>query len=263
MPGTESNTNSWKVGGVAVVGFSHLEKDIPCQDAFAFKVKDNGQLIAAVADGAGSALLSHIGAQAFVDAVVSHIHALPDAGELDAEQIAAEIIVAINQTRATLTEDNEAAEDEPALTISDFAATLVMVVADENGGAFFHVGDGAGTRFELDDMATAIVSKPQNGEYANETYFVTMEDWENYLRTTPFEGGFDTILLMSDGVTPMAMSKGCAGPFENFVRPVVGFLKGADTETGEAALVNTLSAENVRAVTGDDKTFLWALRTTD
>ena len=48
-----TQADCWKIGGVSVVGFSHIDEDIPCQDALAFKVKDNGQLIAAVADGAG------------------------------------------------------------------------------------------------------------------------------------------------------------------------------------------------------------------
>ena len=255
-----TQADCWKIGGVSVVGFSHIDEDIPCQDALAFKVKDNGQLIAAVADGAGSARLSHIGAQAFVDGAVSKIHALPGSEEIDPENIAAELTIAINETRERLLVEHGDGESDTPASLRDFAATFLMVVADADGGAFFHVGDGAGTRFAADDIASAVVSKPENGEYANETYFVTRENWKSHLRVTRFDGAFDTILLMSDGVTPMAMTKGCAGPFENFVTPVVGYLKNADGATGEAAVVNTLSAENVRAVTGDDKTLLWAIR---
>lgn len=251
----------WKIGGVSVAGFSHIAENIPCQDALAFKIKDNGELIAAIADGAGSARLSHLGAQAFVDATVSRVHALPSAGALDIDQIADEIVAAINETHGTLIEEHRKSELDPLPTIKDFAATFLMVVANVDGGAFFHVGDGAGTRFVASDIGSAVVSKPENGEYANETYFVTVEHWESHLRITRFDGAFDTILLMSDGVTPMAMNKGCAGPFEKFVTPVVEFLNKVGSDTGEKALINTLSADNVRTITGDDKTLLWAIRT--
>ena len=253
----------WKIGGVSVTGFSHIAENIPCQDALAFKIHGNGHLIAAIADGAGSARLSHLGAQAFVDAAVSSVHALASTEILDIDQIANEIVVAINETRMALIKLHTEPELDASPTIKDFAATFLMVVANADGGAFFHVGDGAGTRFLLSDISSALVSKPENGEYANETYFVTMEHWERHLRITRFDGVFDTILLMSDGVTPMAMDKGCAGPFKSFVTPVLDFLNKIDEDTGEIALVNTLSADNVRAITGDDKTLLWAIRTAD
>ena len=260
---TKITADRWKVGGVSVVGFSHIEEGTPCQDAFAVKVTNCGRLIAAVADGAGSTKLSHIGAQAFVDDAVSRIHALPTADEFDPQRIADEIIATVNKTRKTLIKTPGDSESETPLSLRDFASTFLMTVADAHGGAFFHVGDGAGTHFMTDNTEAAIVSKPENGEYANETFFVTMDEWERHLRIMPFDGPTDTILLMSDGVTPMAMTKGCAGPFDKFVKPVVDFLKTADRQTGETALINTLSADNVRAVTGDDKTLLWAIRTPD
>ena len=256
---------TWKIGGVSIAGFSHLEEDIPCQDAHAFRIKDDGQMIAAVADGAGSAHLSHIGAQAFVDTVVSRIYHQLSLEKFDPQRIASWIVTSVNETRDQLIRHGDELQGDRRLRspkLSDFAATLIVVVANLDGGAFFHVGDGAGTAFTLVNNAEVTVSKPHNGEYANETYFLTMDDWESYLRITPFiEKNADTILLMSDGVTPMAMSKGCATPeFEKFVNPVVKFLNANDKETGEAGVASELSADGVRKITGDDKPLLWAIR---
>ena len=252
--------NGWKAGGVSVAGFSHLDADIPCQDAHAYKLEDDGWFIGAVADGAGSARLSHIGAEAFINAVLEcNLHDLPSKG-LDPDGISNALIKIINDTKEELLEKNKLAEDGTPTSITDFAATLIVVVANHDGGAFFHVGDGSGSAFYLGDIEGAIVSKPENGEYANETYFVTMKNWETHLRVTTFGGDFDTILLMSDGVTPMAMSKGCSQPFDNFVNPVIEFVRNADNATGDAALINTLSNEKVRSVTGDDKTLVWAAK---
>ena len=106
------------------------------------------------------------------------------------------------------------------------------------------------------------VSQPQNGEYANETFFLTMDDWAIHLKNAPFIEKFpDTILIITDGVTPMAMSKGCALPeFTNFVKPVVKLLNDNNKKTGEAGVTCTLSADGVRKITGDNKTLLWAIR---
>jgi serine/threonine protein phosphatase PrpC len=131
------SANIWKVGGVSITGFSHYEESIPCQDAHAFKIKDQSRIIAAVADGAGSARLSHIGAQAFADAVVGHIFNLPPSNTFDRELIASEIVSSVNEIREQLIRHGDDLLDDGAPYIGDFAATLVVVVADPDGGAFF------------------------------------------------------------------------------------------------------------------------------
>ena len=45
----------WRVTGASVPGVSHLRSGLPCQDAHAWRQEAGGVLIAAVADGAGSA----------------------------------------------------------------------------------------------------------------------------------------------------------------------------------------------------------------
>ena len=253
-----SEDTQWKAGGISVAGFSHIEDDVPCQDANAYKIREDGWIVAAVSDGAGSAKFSHIGAEAYVFAVVDRFaedSGLPDQSEHEIVDGLKEVIDAATQDLV----DSHAPDDEgEEVSRSDFAATIIVVIFNENGGAFYHVGDGAGAVLELGDLNHAIVSKPQNGEYANETYFLTMENWQDYLRVTPFEKPFDTVLLMSDGVTPMAMTKGCEAPFGSFVQPVMNFLKSAEPESGQQALENTLTREQVRTVTGDDKTLFWA-----
>ena len=244
----------WKAGGVSVAGFDHEEDDIPCQDAHAYKIRNDGWLIAAVADGAGSARKSHIGAQAYVEALVNHFSAEPNLSSLPVGHVTDAFIVSVNTVTRELVETYASAD----ISRSDFAATIVMVISNSDGGMFFHVGDGAGAALKLADPSEAAISEPQNGEYANETYFVTMDNWEDHLRVTPFDSGFDTVLLMSDGVTPMAMTKGCKSPFLSFVRPVIQYLLKVDAEVGQDALRNTLTLDKIRAVTGDDKTLFWA-----
>ena len=264
------NSKTWNLGGVSVVGFSHEENDIPCQDAHAFRITHNNEVIAAVADGAGSAKLSHKGAQAFTTAIVDRLSSISDEKFLDLrdENLArSEIIKIINAIKVELLDTHasvDAASGEKGyqepLTLRDFHSTLIIAICNADGGAFYHVGDGAGAAFSFIDPEAAEVSRPENGEYANETYFVTEENWEDHLRVTSFSGNADTILLMSDGVSGMAMTKGCEGPSINFVIPLLTFLKKNEPATNEIAVTNTLSKDTVRSITGDDKTLLWIIR---
>ena len=260
----------WDLGGVSVIGFSHQENNIPCQDAHAFRLTSHNEVIAAVADGAGSARLSHEGAQAFVNAIVDHLSMIGDKHPLNlknAEFIRSAIIESITATRDELvsvssTENPSDGEtlSTSSISLRDFHATLVIAICGIESGAFYHVGNGVGVAFSSNNPETAEVSKPENGEYANETYFVTEKNWEDHLRMTPFSGSADIILLMSDGVSGMAMTKGCKEPAINFVSPLIKFLKNNNRETNELAVTNTVSKDSVRTITGDDKTLVWIIR---
>ena len=52
----------WKVAQCAVQGRSHIKNDVPCQDKTYFIINDD-TVVSALADGAGSAKLSHYGAE--------------------------------------------------------------------------------------------------------------------------------------------------------------------------------------------------------
>jgi len=261
---------TWKLGGVSVAGFSHEEKNIPCQDSHAFRITNNNEVIAAVADGAGSARLSHKGAQAFTTAIVDRLSEISNERGLNLKDegfIRSEIIRIINATSIDLlamhvTSDLVRGQEEhqDTATLRDFHSTLIIVICGDHGGTFYHVGDGVGAAFSFLNPEVAEVSKPENGEYANETYFVTEKNWEDHLRVTNFSSGSDAILLMSDGVSGMAMTKCCEKPAVSFVTPLLKFLKNNNQETNEIAVTNTISKESVRAITGDDKTLVWIMR---
>ena len=52
---------TWRVSACSVQGVSHIKTDQPCQDANEWRIKDS-VLLAAIADGAGSAKESQRGA---------------------------------------------------------------------------------------------------------------------------------------------------------------------------------------------------------
>ena len=139
-----------------------------------------------------------------------------------------------------------------------FAATVVGVVYHHGEGIFFHIGDGAAIAFTSKDSSQYITSKPENGIFACETYFYTMDDWKESLRFTPFHQA-DTIMLMSDGLTNFSFSQDFSRIEPNFLLPINNFLKTeSQKDRAERALSNTFNTAKAQKLNPDDKTFLWA-----
>lgn len=247
----------WRVMAASATGRSHLDRGQPCQDAYA-SASAGRVLVAAVCDGAGSASHSDSGAKTVSAAVVAAVAAYRLLGgepsALAVEAVREIIEAAIIDAREQL--GSVAAAKQ--LTLADHACTLVGVVADANGGWFFHVGDGVAA-CEFAPPQPPAVSLPANGEYANETWFVTGGNWREQLRLTRFDGQAQAIVLMSDGVQPFAMTRDGSGLFQPFIAPVLRYLGSVDAEHGSQALQATLADPRTDHITGDDKTLLVAL----
>jgi len=247
----------WRVMAASATGRSHLDRGQPCQDAYA-SASAGRVLVAVVCDGAGSASHSDTGAKtvsaAVVAAVAAHRQLGGEPAALAVETVREIIEAAIVDAREQL--GGVAAAKQ--LTLADHACTLVGVVADANGGWFFHVGDGVAA-CEFAPPQLPAVSLPANGEYANETWFVTGGNWREQLRLTRFDGQAQAIVLMSDGVQPFAMTRDGSGLFQPFIAPVLRYLGSVDAEHGSQALQATLADPRTDHITGDDKTLLVAL----
>ena len=250
------------LNGVSVIGFSHEKNNIPCQDANAFK-SDKNSFILACADGAGSAKLSHLSSKYITRKLVDKI----DPSELLKEKknikFKLKLIELINASMNELI-NNEKIKD-PKLSKKDFATTLILVIANKERGYIFHVGDGAAvilnTKKVVDNQFKEfILSEPMNGEYANETYFITMDKWEKYLRIKEFNIEFDAIFLMSDGVTAVALDK--KSPKFFFFEPLIRWIKNKNKEDQEymEGIINTLASDKMRSETDDDKTLAFMIK---
>ena len=245
---------AWKVVAASATGRSHRESGTPCQDAFAFS-QAGGSLVAVVCDGAGSALHADEGATTIARQTVAALGArLRDdrlgRDETDWAGILAEAVAAARASLEHLVVGRHG-------QLRDYACTLVGVMAAPSGGCFFHLGDGVGI-CEYSDGAV-VLSPPENGEYANETWFITDQEWRKRLRVTPFDGGVSAIALMSDGAESFVMDKGGTDLYRPFIDPVVRYLRQVDADQGARALQATLGDARTDAITSDDKTLVIAL----
>lgn len=255
---------AWLVAGTSVAGPRHAETGAACQDSHSLDVTAGGMLIAVASDGAGSARFGGDGAAILCEQVRRALSAQePDAGETGTPWSERRGFAAA--ARAVVAAVEAAREEVAALArargvgMAAFHATLVgAAVWPGEGGIFFHIGDGAA--LATDGRGAWHLSPPANGEYADTTYFFTQPDWRAHLRLSRIAMGFDTIFVMTDGVTDIALCHrdGRPEPFMPFFDPIARYLAANSREDGERALSATLDSGAVRARTGDDKTLLWA-----
>ncbi|GAA0820847.1 PP2C family serine/threonine-protein phosphatase [Colwellia asteriadis] len=229
--------------GSSVTGTSHLDKNIPCQDAWQVTETATG-LVACVSDGAGSAKHSHIGSRLLVDEVCQALDQQVALGESTIKSVTA----AIRNVRETVSQQGE---------IADYHATLCGVVTGIEGSVVFHLGDGVIIGVNPDDWSDFIVSEPENGEFAETTYFFTLPDWQSHLRFICAPKRYTLWFLMSDGAASFAALTNPYRPTENFLLPIHNYLNSVDNATGQQALENTLKDPRTNSITSDDKTLVW------
>ncbi len=237
------------VVAASVRGAYHTSKNLPCQDYFCHLTRGS-KLVAVVADGAGSAKYGKIGAKIVCETLCDM---LIGAQFQDMRRKVSEALETARQ-KLILHRFNALKSEEGLI---DFAATVVGAVCHQNKGLFFHIGDGAAVAL-LKENGGAVISRPENGVFSCETYFYTMDDWQDSLRFTPFEKA-KSLMLMTDGVTGFAFKDGLEYLEQKFVTPIDAFLR-LEKNRGRAlrALNNTLSTPTAHRLNPDDKTLLWA-----
>jgi hypothetical protein len=223
---------TWRVFGASVTGKAHLDKAIACQDAHAHAIVGD-VLLAIVCDGAGSARLSEQGAQFIATHAVQALAGRLEQGATLQDLHDGALAGTLAQVRAAL--DDIARRQRHAGRLRQHGGGR----GDGQGcRLLFHLGDGLGVA-QLDDGGERI-SLPANGEYANETYFLSGARWREQLRLLAIPQTARGVVLMSDGCMPFAMSKNNAGLYAPFMDAVQGYLRTVDSvELGNAALAAT------------------------
>ena len=233
----------WNILQSAVQGTSHEELGMPCQDKTASAVYGDCKVIA-LADGAGSACLSHAGAECAVQTMCSYMSTEFERlfANPNAAAVRAEIMALLHHKLRELAEVQ-------GCSMADLASTLLLAAVKRERYILLHLGDGLIAYRKNGVLRPA--SLPSNGEYANTTTFTTSSPERAGMRLIKGElGAIDGFVLMSDGSYASLYNKALAAP-----APVLGWLMDLcsylPAEEVEQGLEESL-ANDVRAMTADD-----------
>lgn len=253
-------SGTWVWAGATAIGTSHLATGAPCQDAIDCTVwRCNGEppvLIAALADGAGSAAHAQVGArratQVFAD--VAHQAFEDGAGWGEHEDV---LYHAVAEARLAL----DLTAGHAGCAINDLASTLLVAILSPNGGVIGQIGDGA---IVVDDGANGWrpVHWPDHGEYANTTSFLTQADALEALRVSVLERPVARLAMFSDGLERLLLdfrTRTAHGPFfDSILGRLDRCMSEGRAETLSDEIAALLGSDKVNNRTDDDKALLCA-----
>ncbi|MEB3340642.1 PP2C family serine/threonine-protein phosphatase [Okeania sp.] len=245
--------SQWRVVSVSVAGTSHEKRGQLCQDAHRWQILSEKVLVAAVADGAGSASLGDVGAKIAVDVAVKTIAEqkfLPKDNIgwqyqlIDALRAAKNAVLIESQVR------NVAARE--------LAATLILVVATPELVIAAQVGDGAAVVGDGEENIFPVTA-PQTGEHINETTFLISETGVENAQVKIWLGKPVYLAMFSDGLQMLALKMPIGLPHSPFFAPLFKFMKVVtNEEEANKQLEEFLRSPKVTGRTDDDLTLLLA-----
>ena len=247
---------AWRVAAASVAGSAHLRRGLRCQDACYWR-REGETLMAAVADGAGSASHSDLGAFLATRTAVTRFSPPPEPDTPSADAVwKAALRHAVESARHTV----EREARTRGLRARDLASTLILAVLSPGLTAAAHIGDGAAVAADGAGHLTAL-TRPVQGEYANETVFLTgrhaLDDVQLSVHRTPAA----YLALLSDGLQMLALTLSGEQPHGPFFTPFFRYMAGApDEREGQRQLIRFLCSSRVRSRTDDDLTLLLAAR---
>jgi len=246
----------WHVCSAGAIGTSHVKIGQGGQDRFRIETLSQSVILAALADGAGSAPSGAVGAQSAVDTVFSFVKTQLTEDDSEYHEILRGAAFAAREAIQLL-----------ALTLGEplrnFATTLLVCLMTPRGGAALQVGDGV-----------IVVSDgpgewnwlfwPQKGEYANTTRFLTDPDALAELMCDQIPGYVNDIALMTDGLEALALDFSSHSAFAPFFEGFFGLLRStANPEEADSLgprLEAFLNSDRVRSRTDDDLSLILVSR---
>ena len=254
----------WRLALASAIGTSHSRSGMPCQDAAAYALVADSTgrevLIAATADGAGSAKKSDIGSRLACSRLVEHLAQWLQTNE--ATKLYADTFTEwVNWYRSEIA----LMADSDGVKPREYASTLLSAVIADDFGLFFQIGDGA-IVFSASETPGHFecVFWPQNGEYANTTNFVTDPAAADNFYFDRFDGQVAELAMFTDGIQSLVLNyanQAAHAPFfEKMLSVVRAEPSAGHSGTLSQGLERYLSSQEVNSKTDDDKTLLLATR---
>jgi len=245
----------WKVSSTSVCGSSHEKLNLPCQDASHWMTYKNDILLAAVADGAGSAPQGDKGAQIAVETAIetlgTELHLIENL-ENTQKVFSGLLKKALKASLQAIKKEAKTQEIKPR----ELASTLIIAIATPQCVATAQIGDGAAVIKTQTDELIALTT-PDSGEYINQTTFLISPNAIKTAQINVYEGDITHLALFSDGLQMLALQMPYGKPHAPFFAPLFQFITKAG-KTAQAQLTSFLKSPRVRTRTDDDLTLLLA-----
>ena len=251
----------WRVVAASVAGTGHERRSLPNQDAFAWRACGDW-LCAVVADGVGSARRSQWGSRLAADVAVAALVAQlgaalavvgPTGATLDGrlrDGLKASLAIA----RSKL----EGLARGEGIPLRELACTAIAIVAGPDRVAAAQIGDGAVVVADATGGYRTLI-QPQQGEFANETVFLTGQGAIEAIAYGQGAGPISAIAMFSDGLQRLALEMPAGEPFAPFFAPLVQFCRSAHDESAACEQLELfLRSPRVSGRTDDDLTLVLA-----
>jgi hypothetical protein len=188
----------------------------------------------ALADGAGSRPLSHLGARAVTQQLSRYTASyFGTLWKLPETEIRRRLMACAERVFDKLTKEH------PGTKADDFACTLMLVACSGNDVLAASIGDGVVARRDEAGSWSAILP-PQRGEHANETFFLTSPNAARHFRLAKADQADIAYLVMTDGAADSLYERS-SGRIAPAAESFADWLKNHPKKTAQQALQETLS----------------------
>ena len=154
------------VAGTTRIGRRHVAEGSHNQDSYQYRILPNQRtIVAAVSDGAGSAPRAKLGSFIAVRYAVATA-----SDELSRKSTLQQALK--SGLKAAIEAIQKMADQDPVHQVESYHSTLILAAWTPQAVAAIQVGDGAA--IVTNQEGAKMLTIPQQGEYVNETYFITM-----------------------------------------------------------------------------------------
>lgn len=258
----------WRSLSRSVVGTRHQHRQLPCQDAGGSRILGD-IMLGAIADGAGSASQSEIGANLAVKTTLDYLTNLEQWLQPDDRHLGWPTLVrsptepqikrlferTTHKVRATLKQQAE----QNGYGFEDLASTVLAFVATPHWFAAMQIGDGfiVGSS---GDGTYQLMFQPDKGEFVNQTTFVTASTALEDLQVRVVSGAPKFICAATDAFERLALKTQDWSTYAPFFKPLEEYLlETPNPEAEDTYIMDFLDSEHLNSHTDDDKTLLLCL----
>jgi serine/threonine protein phosphatase PrpC len=216
-----------------------------------------GILLGAVADGAGSAPQSEVGAEVAARVAVQELERWCALGEHwpETDEPWRPVIIRALECALAAVESEAAARN---VSPRDLASTLIVLIATPQIIVAGQIGDGAVVLADADGNTVALTT-PQSGEYLNETTFLVSPRAIEQATISVWRGDVKSLAAFSDGLQMLALRMADGAAHAPFFAPLFRFLEEQnDLSEAGRQLRSFLTSPRITQRADDDLTLLLA-----